>query len=78
MIALKMISAESDLQKETGLNHDGLCDAGFYLDDWDVCFVSEKPLGEDARWLVMRMDTYCVGYIHVTYNYKHYYMVYHS
>ena len=92
MITLKMISTESDLQKETGLNHDGLCDAGFRLDDWDVCFVSQKSLWkmvtdgkgdwwdepfEDARWLVTRMDAYCVGYTHVVYDGKHYYMVYH-
>ena len=96
MIELKMLTSREDLRKITGLpsdNHDeALWDAGFNLDDWDVCFVSDIPLtrevkeGEDcweipideAWWLLMRMQNYCVGYEHVEYGGKHYYIAYHS
>ena len=92
MIDLKMITTREDLRKITGSpsdNHDeALWDAGFNLDDWDVCFVSDVPLTidedgyedqiEDAYWLVWKMKNYCVGYEHVEFNGKHYYMVYHS
>lgn len=87
-----MLTTRDDLRKITGLsgdNHDeALWDAGFNLDDWDVCFVSDVPLTTDelawdnaideAYWLISRMENYCVGYEHVEYNGKHYYMVYHS
>ena len=85
MIELKMLTSREDLRKITGLpsdNHDeALWDAGFNLDDWDVCFVSDVPLDEDnddAYWLLMQMDSYCVGYEHVEYGGKHYYIAYHS
>ena len=92
MIDLKMISTLEDLRKITGLpsdNHDeALWDAGFNSDDWDVCFVSDVPLAidvcgyeypmEDAYWLLLKMGNHCVGYEHVEFNGKHYYMVYHS
>ena len=97
MIELKMITTREDLCKITGLpsdNHDeALWNAGFNLDDWDVCFVSDvlltrhvtdgdgdewKKIINDAWWLVSRMENWCVGYEHVEYNGKHYYMVYHS
>lgn len=96
MIELKMITNREDLRKITGLpsdNHDeALWDAGFDLDDWDVCFVSDVPLtltmcdndgawedpNDDAWWLVSRMETYCVGYDHVEYDGKHYYIVHHA
>ena len=44
MINLIMMGSEKDLEKLTGLDHNGLWDAGFNLDDWDVCFVSDVPL----------------------------------
>lgn len=44
MINLIMTGNEEDLQKLTGLDHKGLWDAGFNLDDWDACFVSDIPL----------------------------------
>lgn len=47
MIELKMIATEEDLKRETGLDHDGLWDVGFNLDDWDVCFVSKVRLVEE-------------------------------
>lgn len=86
MIDLKMLTTREDLREITGLlsdNHDeALWDAGFNLDDWDVCFVSDVPLDDDwdneAWWLVNKMECHCVGYEHVEYNGKHYYMVYHS
>lgn len=83
MIDLKMLTTREDLRKITGLpsdNHDkALWDAGFNLDDWDVCFVSDIPLTEEnAWWLVIKMECHCVGYEHVEYGGKHYYMVYHS
>ena len=92
MIELKMITTREDLRKITGLpsdNHDeALWDAGFNLDDWDVCFVSDVPLTidedgyeepiKDAYWLVLKMENHCVGYEHVEYGGKHYYIAYHS
>lgn len=44
MINLIMTGSEKDLEKLTGLDRNGLWDAGFNLDDWDVCFVSDVPL----------------------------------
>lgn len=44
MINLIMTGSEEDLEKLTGLDRNGLWDAGFNLDDWDVCFVSDEPL----------------------------------
>jgi len=92
MIELKMFSTRKDLSKLTGLSEDDLWDH-FNLDDWDVGFCSDVPLTKmesdedcgdfeepvkDAVWLVMRMNSYCIGYEHVEYNGKHYYLVYHS
>ena len=33
---------------------------------------------DGAYWLISKMENYCVGYEHIEYNGKHYYMVYHS
>ena len=89
-----MITTEKELREETGLSHDGLCDAGFNLDDWDVCFVSDTRLIRDMRddsdgyeyvepiddayWLVRRMEDYCVGYEETVYQEKYYYTVHHA
>lgn len=97
MIELKMITTREDLRRVTGLpsdNHDqALWDAGFNLDDWDVCFVSDVPLTatktdengdeweetlDEAWWLLSRMENWCVGYEYVEYNGKHYYTAHHS
>ena len=96
MINLRMTDNREDLRAWTGLpadNHDeALWEAGFNLDDWDVCFESDTRLiqecGDDeetwfepiaeAWWLVNRMDNYCVGYKEVEYNGKWYYTVHHS
>lgn len=37
----------------------------------------EEPV-EDAYWLVYQMDNYCVGYEHVEFKGRHYYMVHHA
>ena len=96
MINLRMTDNREDLRAWTGLpadNHDeALWEAGFNLDDWDVCFESDTRLCEEyteddstwtepkseAWWLVTNMDSYCVGYDEVEYNGKWYYMVHHS
>ena len=92
MIELTMISTEKKKKKETGLTHDELWDAGFDLDDWDVCFASNVRLVEEctdddgseyyepideAYWLVRQMEYYCVGYDEVEYSGKYYYTVHH-
>ena len=37
----------------------------------------EEPV-EDAYWLVFQMNNYCVGYEHVEFKGRHYYMVHHA
>ena len=92
MINLKMLTLLEDLMKITRCSRDKLWEVGFNLDDWDVCFVSDVPLTrtmcdsegvwedplDEAWWLVLNMENWCVGYVHVEYAGKHYYMVYHS
>lgn len=89
MISLKMTSKREDINEWTGLTDDELWEAGFDLDDWDVCFESDVRLvgdieegwsepKNDAWWLVRTMDNYCVGYKEVEYNGKWYYTVHHS
>lgn len=93
MINLTMFTTEEDLMKLTGLSRDELWDNDFNTDDWDVGFVSDVPLttteydkdcGEwkepvdDAYWLVHRMEEYCVGYTHIEFKGRHYYMVHHA
>ena len=82
MKAITFFSKESELSKLTGLNHEQLWDAEFDLDDWDFCFVSDTEFdmmnSAYEFFMLSRMERYCVGYEHVEYNGKHYYMVYHS
>lgn len=96
-INLRMTDKREDIRKWTGLSADNydeaLWEAGFDLDDWDVCFESDKRLVkrvsdgrgnwwsepiEEAWWLCTQMDNYCVGYTEVEYNGKWYYTVHHS
>ena len=97
MINLRMTDKREDIREWTGLpadNYDeALWEAGFDLDDWDVCFESDtrlmkrftdgrgdwwdEPIAE-AWWLVHQMDNYCAGYNEVEYHGKWYYTVYHS
>lgn len=37
----------------------------------------EEPV-DDAYWLVRQMENYCVGYEHIEYRGRHYYMVHHA
>lgn len=78
---------EKELSLLTGLDHDGLWNAGFDLDDWDWGFVCTEPFDGDRYWhsdrqyqywMLDRMDSYCVGYKHTVHQGLHYYMLYHS
>lgn len=44
MLNLEMITSLDELENKTNLSHAALWDAGFDLDDWDVCFISKKRL----------------------------------
>ena len=82
MKTVTFFSNESELSELTGLNHEQLWDAEFNLDDWDFGFVSDTEFdmwnSNYEFFMLSRMENYCVGYEHVEYNGKHYYMVYHS
>ena len=77
---------EEQLQAMTGLDHNWLWDAGFDLDDWDWGFVADREWTEDwgkivpeyEWWMIAKMENHCVGYRHVEYKGKHYYMQYHA
>ena len=71
----------------------GEWDAGFNLDDWDICIESDTRLlkresdgygcwwdepVDEAYWLVRQMENYCCGYTEVEYNGKWYYTVHHA
>ena len=78
-------STEKDLTMLTGLDHDGLWEAGFDLDDWDWGVLCSDPLSDEwdverhyEQWLLDRMESYCVGYKRVVFHGKNFYMVYHS
>ena len=53
MIALTYFESEEDLQRLTGLDHDGLWDAGFNLDDWDFGFRTKRKLHNEkvSKWV---------------------------
>lgn len=84
MINLRITDNREDIREWTGLpsdNHDeALWDAGFDLDDWDMCIESDIRLIDrtDAWWLVNQMEAYCCGYNEVEYNGKWYYTVHHA
>lgn len=48
-----------------------------YHDDDDGDYEYEDPV-DDAYWLVRQMENYCVGYEHVEFKGRHYYMVHHA
>ena len=93
-INLRTTDKREDIREWTGLPADDLLwEAGFNLDDWDVCFESDTRLFRDcgdgegdmwsepiseAWWLCMQMDNCCVGYNEVEYNGKWYYTVHHA
>lgn len=96
MISLRITDNREDIRAWTGLPSDNcdeaLWDAGFNLDDWDICIESDTRLVEEieedgdkwiepkgaAYWLVRQMENYCVGYNEVEYNGKWYYTVHHA
>ena len=89
MINLRITDNREDIRRWTGLPSDNydeaLWDAGFNLDDWDICIESDVRLVDDwgnsqtdAWWLVNQMDGYCCGYNEVEYNGKWYYTVHHA
>lgn len=89
MISLRVTNNREDIRKWTGLPSDNydkaLWDAGFNLDDWDICIESDTRLlkrwGEpkdEVWWLINQMDSYCCGYTEVEYKGKWYYTVYHA
>ena len=89
MITLRITDNREDIRRWTGLPSDNydeaLWDAGFNLDDWDICIESDVRLVDDwgnsqtdAWWLVNQMDGYCCGYNEVEYNGKWYYTVHHA
>ena len=97
MINLRITDNREDIRKWTGLPSDNydkaLWDAGFDLDDWDMCIESDKRLvrevdagtGErwlepvdEAWWLVIQMENYYCGYNETEYNGKWYYTVHHA
>lgn len=88
MVTLTWFESEQDLQELTGLDHDGLWDAGFDLDDWDFGFVTDFLL--DIKEY-MDMNFNCGHYYLLKfliwdaykwdirkYNGKYYYMSYHA
>lgn len=96
MIELRITDNVEDIRQWTGLPSDNyyeaLWNAGFNLDDWDMCIESDTRLlqefidGDDrwtepvneAWWLVRQMEGYCCGYNEVEYNGKWYYTVHHA
>lgn len=97
MINLRITDSREDIREWTGLPSDNydeaLWNAGFNLDDWDMCIESDTRLlqevnsaggdkwtepKDDAYWLVRQMENYCVGYNEVEYNGKWYYTVHHA
>ena len=97
MIALRITDNREEIRQWTGLpsdNHDeALWNAGFNLDDWDICIESDTRLVkresdgrgdwwdepiEEAWWLVHQMESWCCGYNEVEVNGKWYYTVHHA
>ena len=91
MKTVTFFETREDLRSLTGLpadNHDkALWDAGFNLDDWDFGFVGNEEWSDRwgwgtgsymEYWLLSRMENHCVGYEHIEFNGRHYYMLYHS
>ena len=87
MKTITFFQEEIELLRLTGLAlRKDLWEVGFDLDDWDFGFVSDTEWTEDWNdehpyyeyWILSRMDSQGVGYEHVEYNDKHYYMLYHA
>ena len=76
LVNIVMYTEQEELEELTGLSYDGLWDAGFNMDDWDVGFQCDKELPDG--WLSLQLEDYCVGPSHVEYKGKHYYHAHHS
>lgn len=49
MIDVKIFATERQLEQLTGLTHDGLWDAGFDLDDWDIGFRFDEKMHREVE-----------------------------
>ena len=92
MLKMTWFHTDGELLELTKLpSRESLWKAGFDLDDWDFGFVTNKEIDNEAlgygwgsetpyyeHWLLQHAENYCVGYRHVEYKKKHYYMIYHS
>ena len=88
MMTITFFDTEEELLELTGiLRRDDLWDADFDLDDWDFGFMCQDEWHSYwdgncshyyEEWMLNHMDNHCVGYRHVEYRGKHYYMAYHS
>lgn len=90
MVNLTWFESEQDLQKLTGLDHNGLWDAGFDLDDWDFGFVTDEKLRLDVYdycdyncgyyYLIKQlvMNNFALEPTCTEYNGRYYYMCYHA
>lgn len=76
--ALVYFKTEEELIKLTGLNHEGLWDNGFDLDDWDFGFAYDIRFKIDWQ-LELLLDRYnCCDRRIVSHNGINYMMFYHS
>lgn len=84
MNTVTFFNTEEELQQLTGLNHQGLWNNCFDLDDWDWGFVSDTywdPYDYKNNymyWILNHMHNYCTGYKVTYYDNKYYYILYHS
>lgn len=76
-----------ELSQITGLCAGALWSVGFDLDDMNFGFVSDTEWSDDwfksgspyyQYWMLTHMDDCSVGYEHVEYKGRHYYLLYHS
>ena len=82
---ITLFSNTEELEELTGLSCDDLWDAGFNLDDMDFGFRVKKEWTTEnfddpyyRDWILTQMENHCVGYEHVKYKNRHYYLLYHG
>jgi len=84
MKTVTFFNTEEELQELTGLDHDGLWENGFDLDDLAWGFASDTywdPYdykNKYAYWLLHHMHSYTTYYKANKYNGKYYYMYYYG
>lgn len=64
---------DDDDEYEEPIDDDDYDDDDDDLGDYDY----EEPV-DDAYWLVRQMENYCIGYAHIEFKGRHYYMVHHA